>query len=81
MFTFSYNKTEDLTVDELTYFDYLLVESINDEDLRLTSYLSRGLEILDFVRGFNGFYIDKQFLLRMRYIPKVYILENKKHRI
>ncbi len=79
MFNFSYNKTEDLTIDELSYFDYLLVESTSDEDIRLQPYLSRGLQIIDFVRGFNGFYIDKQLLLRMRYIPKIYILEKKKN--
>jgi len=58
-----------------------LVESTSDDDLRLIPYLSRGLQILDFVRGFNGFYIDKQFLLRMRYTPKIYILEKKKKNI
>ncbi|CAF2861306.1 unnamed protein product [Rotaria sp. Silwood2] len=76
-----YNKTENLTIDELSHFDYLLVESTSDEDIRLTPYLSRNLQIIDFVRGFNGFYIDKQFLLRMRYIPKVYILGKNKYSI
>ncbi|CAF3678989.1 unnamed protein product [Rotaria sp. Silwood1] len=76
-----YNKTENLTIDELSHFDYLLVESSNDEDIRLNSYLSYNLQIIDFVRGFNGFYIDKQLLLRMRYTPKIYILEKKKYSI
>jgi hypothetical protein len=74
---FSYNKTENLTVDALSHFDYLLVESTSDEDHRLIPYLSRNLQIIDFIRGFNGFYLDKQFLLRMRYIPKIYLLEKK----
>jgi hypothetical protein len=77
-FIFSYNKTENLTIDDLSYFDYLLVESTSDDDPRLLPYLSRGLRIHDFIRGFNGFYLDKQFLLRMHYTPKIYILEKKK---
>jgi hypothetical protein len=79
IFLYSYNKTENLTVDNLSAFDYLLVESTSDEDNRLLPYLSRGLQIIDFIRGFNGFYLDKQLLLRMRYIPKIYILEKKKN--
>ena len=74
----SYNKTENLTVDELSAFDYLLVEASSDEDPNLRSYLARNFQILDFVRGYNGFYLDKQFLLRMRHIPKVYLLEKRK---
>jgi len=77
IFIFSYNKTENLTIDELINFDYLLVESTNNDDIRLIPYLNQGLQIIDFIRGFNGFYIDKQFLLRMHYTPKIYILEKK----
>lgn len=78
LFIFSYNKTENLTIDDLSHFDYLLVESASDNDHRLLPYLSRDLQIHDFIRGFNGFYLDKQFLLRMHYTPKIYILEKKK---
>ena len=70
-----------MTIDALLHFDYLLVESSDDEDTRLNPYLTRGLRILDFVRGFNGFYIDAQILLRMRYTPKIYLLEKKKYSI
>ena len=77
--SFSYNKTENLSIDELLRFDYLLVESTNDEDKRLAPYLSRSFRILDFVRAFNGFYFDQQlFFLRMRWIPKIYLLEKKR---
>ncbi|CAF1254228.1 unnamed protein product [Rotaria magnacalcarata] len=76
-----YNKTENLTVKELSNFDYLLVESTSDEDVRLTPYLSHNLQIIDFVRGFNGFYVDKQYILRMRHPPKIYLLEKKKYTI
>ena len=78
-FSFSYNKTENLSIDELSQFDYLLVESTSDEDQRLTPYLSHNLQIMDFARGFNGFFLDKKYLLRMRYSPKIYILEKKKY--
>ncbi|CAF1252561.1 unnamed protein product [Adineta steineri] len=74
-----YNKTENLTIDDLSQFDYLLVEATNDDDHRLIPYLSRGHQIIDFVRGFNGFYIHRQFLLRMRFTPKIYMLEKKKN--
>ncbi|CAF1195310.1 unnamed protein product [Adineta ricciae] len=75
----TYNKTENLTVDVLSSdFDYLLVEATNDEDHRLRPYLSRGQQIIDFIRGFNGFYLDHQMLLRMRYTPKIYLLEKEK---
>lgn len=72
---FSYNKTENLTHDELSKFDYLLVESNSNDDSRLIPYLTRGLKILDYINGFNGFYREKRFLLKMRYQPKIYILE------
>ncbi|CAF1339845.1 unnamed protein product [Rotaria sordida] len=81
MKSWTYNKTENLTIDELSHFDYLLVESTSDEDVHLNPYLSRNLQIIDFIRGFNGFYIDKQLLLRMRYTPKIYILEKKKYSV
>ncbi|UJR31419.1 hypothetical protein I4U23_018912 [Adineta vaga] len=75
-----YNKTENLTIDVLSSgFDYLLVEAASDEDHRLRPYLSRGQQIIDFIRGFNGFYLDKQTLLRMRYTPKIYLLEKEKN--
>ncbi|CAF4997033.1 unnamed protein product [Rotaria socialis] len=76
-----YNKTENLTINELSNFDYLLVESTSDEDIRLSPYLSHNLQIIDFVRGFNGFYVDKQYILRMRHPPKIYLLEKKKYTI
>lgn len=76
---YSYNKTENLTIDTLSHFDYLLVESTSTDDHRLLPYLSRNLQILDFIRGFDGFYIEKKVLLKMRYTPKIYILEKKKH--
>lgn len=76
--SFSYNKTENLSIDDLIQFDYLLVESTNDEDQRLKSYLSRDFRIVDFVRAFNGFYLDQRLLPRMRSIPKIYLLEKKK---
>ncbi|CAF1014640.1 unnamed protein product [Adineta ricciae] len=76
----TYNKTENLTVDVLSSdFDYLLVEATNDEDHHLRPYLSRGQQIIDFIRGFNGFYLDHQMLLRMRYTPKIYLLEKEKN--
>lgn len=78
----TYNKTENLTIDDLIHFDYLLVESTSDEDQRLKPFLSRGFHILDFVRAFNGFYLDQQkFFLRMRSIPKIYLLEKKRKTI
>lgn len=81
-FVFSYNKTENLTIDDLNHFDYLLVESTSDEDKRLKPFLSQGFRILDFVRAFNGFYLDQQkFFLRMRSIPKIYLLEKKRKTI
>ncbi|CAF1620376.1 unnamed protein product [Didymodactylos carnosus] len=72
-----YNKTEMLTIKELTQFDFLLVESNNEEDNRLKPYLTQGFHIINFIRGFNGFYIDKNILLKMRWIPKIYILSIK----
>lgn len=71
---FSYNKTENLTIDDLSHFDYLLVESNDSNDPRLLPYLAGKFQILDFVRAFNGFEIHKRFLLKMRYTPKIYIL-------
>ena len=73
---FSYNKTENLTIDDLRHFDYLLVESNDANDPRLLPYLARNFKILDFVRAFNGFEIYKRFLLKMRYTPKIYILSH-----
>lgn len=68
-----------MTIDVLSSeFDYLLVEATSDEDQRLRPYLSRGQQIIDFIRGFNGFYLDHQTLLRMRYTPKIYLLEKEK---
>ena len=65
----------------MSHFDYLLVESTSDEDIRLKPYLLTNLRVMDFVRGFNGFYIDKRYSLRMRYAPRIYILEKKKYLI
>ena len=80
VFDFSFNKTENLTIDALHHFDYLLVESTDADDPRLVPYLSRDLKILDFVRGFHGFEMNKRVLFQMRFSPKIYILEQKKNR-
>ena len=74
---FSYNKTEDLTIDDLVKFDYLLVESNSNDDPRLLPYLSRNFRIIDSIHAFQGFSFDKQTLLNIRLIPKIFILEKK----
>lgn len=75
LLSFRFNKTENLTVDHLMNFDFLLIEANSEEDHRLLPFLSKNFEILSFVRGFNGFYLDHRMIPQMRSIPKIYILE------
>jgi hypothetical protein len=73
-----YNKSENLTQNDLIKFSHLLIEADFSEDKKLEPFKYTH-NIIDFIRSFNGIYFtnDPIPIPRIRWVPKLFILKKK----